>query len=77
MFLKPLSRVKISSSTGKNFYDRSNVKRYLEIRNSTTGQGENYATGYLLDYDYIKNHYRPIAVDLSRQIILDADPKVI
>ena len=65
---------------GKNFYDQSidsDVKRYLEIRNSATGQGENYTTGYLLDYDYIKNHYRIIAVDLSRQGILDADPKVI
>ena len=64
---------------GKVFYDQSidsDVKRYLEIRNSATGQGENYTTGYLLDYDYIKNHYRLIAVDLSRQGILDADPKV-
>ena len=31
----------------------------------------------LLDYGYIKNHYRLIAVDLSRQIELDADPKEI
>ena len=29
------------------------------------------------DYDYIKNHYRLIAVDLSRQKELDADPKAI
>ena len=31
----------------------------------------------LLGYDYIKNHYRLIAVDLSRQKELDADPKAI
>ena len=31
----------------------------------------------MLDYDYIKNHYRLIAVDLSRQKELDADPKAI
>ena len=31
----------------------------------------------LLIYDYIKNHYRLIAVDLSRQKELDADPKSI
>ena len=31
----------------------------------------------MLDYDYIKNHYRFIAADLSRQKELDADPKVI
>ena len=31
----------------------------------------------MLDYDYIKSHYRLIAVDLSRQKKLDADPKAI
>ena len=55
---------------GKNFYDQpidSDIKRYGEIKKLTTGQGEDYTTGYLLDYDYIKNHYRLIAVYLSRQ----------
>ena len=36
-------------------------------------QGENYVTGYLLDYDSIKNDYRLIAVDLSIQIELDPE----
>ena len=31
----------------------------------------------MLDYDCIKNQYRLIAVDLSRQKELDADPKAI
>ena len=31
----------------------------------------------MLDYEYIKNHYRLIAVDLNRQKELDADPKAI
>ena len=31
----------------------------------------------ILDYDYIKSHYRFIAVDLSRQEEVDADPKAI
>ena len=31
----------------------------------------------MLDYDYIKNHYRLIAVDLSRQKQLHADLKAI
>ena len=43
----------------------SNIKRYKEIRKLITGQGKDYTTGCLLDYDYIKNHYRLIAVDLS------------
>ena len=65
---------------GKNVYDQpidSDRKQYEEIRKLTTGQGEDYTTGCLLDYEYIKNHYRLIAGDLSRQKELDADPKTI
>ena len=65
---------------GKNFYDQpidSDIKRSEEIRKLTTGLGEDYTTGYLLDHDYIKNHYRLIEIDLSRQKELDADPKAI
>ena len=54
----------------KNLFDHkidSDIKRYKETRKLTTGQGEAYATGVLLDYDYIKNHYKFIAVDLSRK----------
>ena len=64
----------------KNFYDQavdSGIKRYEEIRELTTDQGEGYTTGCLLDYDYIKNHYRLIVADLSRQKELDAHPKAI
>ena len=55
---------------GKIFYDQaidSDIKRYEEIRNLTTGQGEDYTTGCLLDYEYIKNHYKLITVDVSKQ----------
>ena len=65
---------------GKNFYDQaidSDIKRHEEIKKLTTGQGEDYTTGYLLDYGYIKNYYRLIAIDLSRQKELIADPKAI
>ena len=51
----------------ENFYDQpidSDIKRYEEIRELTTGQGEDYTTGCLLDYDYIKSHYRVLAVDI-------------
>ena len=64
----------------KNFYDQpidSNMKRQGETRKLTTGQGEDYTPGYLSGYDYIKNHYKLIAVYLSRQKELDADPKAI
>ena len=67
--------VVMSSSMEKTI--DSDIKRYEEIRKLTTGQGEDYTTGCLLDYDYIKNHYRLMAVDLSRQKELDAYPKSI
>ena len=34
-------------------------------------------TGCLLDYDYIKNHYRLIGIDLIREKQLDTGPKAI
>ena len=55
----------------------SDIKRYEKIRILSTGQGEDYTTVFLLDYDNINNDYRLIAVDLSRQKELDANPKAI
>ena len=43
------------------------MKQYKKIRKLTTGQDEDYTTGCLLYYDYIKNHYRVIPVDLSTE----------
>ena len=48
-----------------------------KIRKITTGQGDYYTSGCLLDYIYFKNYYKTIAVDLSKQQALDADPKTI
>ena len=51
----------------KKFYNQgidSDIKRYEEIRKLTAGQGEDYTTECLLDYEYIKNHYRAIVFDL-------------
>ena len=53
----------------------ADIKRYQEIRKLTIGQGKDYTTGCLLDYEHIKNHYRLISVDLNRQKELDADQK--
>ena len=41
------------------------------------GKGEDYTTGSLLDFDYLKKHYKLVAVDLSKQKELDADPRAI
>ena len=65
---------------GKNFFDhpvKSNKVTYENIRKITTGQGDDYTTGCLLDYIYLKNYYQMIIVDLSKQQALDADPKAI
>ena len=42
-----------------------------------TGQGNDYTIGYLLDYPYFKKYYKLIAIDLSKQRKLNADPKPI
>ena len=65
---------------GKNFYDQaigSHIKWYKEIKKLTKGQHEDYTKGCLLDYGYVKNHYRLISLDLSRQKELYHDPKAI
>ena len=41
----------------------------------STGKGDDYTTGCLLDYQYFKDHYQLIAVDLSKQKELDTDPR--
>ena len=40
---------------GKNFFDepvKNDERIYDNIRKTSTGQGNNYTTGYLLDYVY-------------------------
>ena len=63
---------------GRNFYDQpinGLIKQYDEVRKISTGQGDDYATGCLLDYQYFKDHYRIIAVDLSKKKKLDTDSR--
>ena len=65
---------------GENFFDqpiKNNKITYDNIRKVATGQGDDYATGCLLDYPYFKDTYKMIAVDLSKQQALDADPRAI
>ena len=53
------------------------IKQYDEIRKVSTGYGDDYTTGCLLDYAYFKDNYRVIAVDLSKPKALDADSRAI
>ena len=52
-------------------------KTYENIRKIATGKGDDYTTVCLLDYPYFKDNYKMIAIDLSKQQVLDADPRKI
>ena len=65
---------------GENFFDqpiKNNKVTYENIRKIAPGQGDDYTTGCLLDYSYFADTYKMIAVDLSKQQVLDADPRAI
>ena len=65
---------------GINFYDRpvnDLIKKYDEVRKISNGKGDDYTTWCLLDYEYFKDNYRLIAVDLNKQKAVDADPRPI
>ena len=65
---------------GRNFFDQpinSMNKTYENIRKIATSKSDDYTTGCLLDYPYFKENYKMIAIDLSRQNELDADPRAI
>ena len=65
---------------GENFFEqpiKNNKVTYENIRKIATGQGDDYTTGYLLDYSCFMDTYKMIAVDLSKQQALDAGPRAI
>ena len=65
---------------GLNFYDNpieSDIEKYRELKKVMIGKGDDYTTGSLLDYNYFKKHYKLVAIDLSKQKELDADPRAI
>ena len=65
---------------GRNFYDQpinDLMKQHDEIRKISTEQGDDYTTGCLLDFAYFEKKYRLIAVDLSKQKVLDANSRAI
>ena len=79
-----LSNVEIEDhnvmTDGKNLFDQpinSDLKTYENIRKIATGQQDDYTTGCLLGYSYFKVNYKIIAIDLSKQQVLDADLRAI
>ena len=64
----------------KTFIDQpinNTTKTYENIRKIATGQGDDYTTSCLLDYSYVKDHYKMIVIGLSQEQALDADPRAI
>ena len=65
---------------GKNCFDqpiKNNKLTYENIRKIAIGHGDDYTIGCLLDYTYFKEYHKMIAIDLSKQQVLDADPRAI
>ena len=64
----------------RNFHDQpinDLIKQYDEVREVSTGQGDENTKGFLLDYAYFKDNYGRIVIDLSKHKALDADPTAI
>ena len=65
---------------GQNVFNkplRNDLITYNSIQKITIGQGDDCTTGCLLDYNYFKDYYKMIAIDLYKQQEFDADPKAI
>ena len=55
---------------GRNFFDqtiKNDLKTSDNIRKISTGRGDDFTVGCLLDYPYFKKYYKLIAVDLTKQ----------
>ena len=68
-----LPRLKIKNYNikidGRRFYDQSIndlIIQYDEIRKISTGEGDDYTIGCLLDFAYLEKKYKLIAADLSK-----------
>ena len=53
------------------------MEKCENISKYKSGQGDNYTTGCLLDYNYFKKHPKMIPIDWCKKEALDADPKAI
>ena len=65
---------------GENFFDqpiKDSKVTYENIRKVAIGKGDDNTNGCLLYYPYFRDSYKMIAIDLSKQQVLDADPRTI
>ena len=53
---------------------KNDLRAYCNSQKITTGQVDDYTIGCLIDHHYSKKH-KMMAIDLSKQQAVDADPK--
>ena len=56
---------------------KNDLRTFDNIRKIAVGRGDDYTTSCLLDYNYFKDYYKMIAIDLSKQEALEPVPKTI
>ena len=64
----------------KNFFDQTvtdDITTYDNTQKNVTNQGDDYTTGCLIDLVYLRNYYKMIAINFSKQQALHAHPKAI
>ena len=49
-----------------DFFLNNFLRTYEKIRKIETCQGDDYTTGCLLGYDYLKMYYKIIAIDFKK-----------
>ena len=65
---------------GKNHFltnSKNDTRTYDNIRKMATGQGDDYVTVCFIDCVCFRKYFKMIAIDLSKQKVLDANPKAI
>ena len=65
---------------GRNSLDKTiknDLRIYHKFSKIVTGQGYDYTTACLIDYPSFKECYELVAIDISKQLKLDADSKVL
>ena len=65
-----LSKVEVNdynvATDGKNIFDQPINNDFKTIENIASSQGDDYATGFLVDYPYFKPNHKMITIDLSK-----------
>ena len=65
---------------GQNFSDlpiKINLRKYDNIPKLVSGEADDYMACCLLHYNYLNKYYKMMAIYLSKQQAVDADPKAV